>query len=201
MYSLLELEAIRGIALRAYQQGSDGAQIDIFIFFFKVNHWRIHDLRTAALCPYLMLSECFAPCNANEWNPDSKFHWQRLRNPIPVFRNPQHGIQNPRLSSMTLHEAKCFYIFGTHKIWYVFHMFVEMQMGRMFFKRLWNSFYLQFWTNLVGHICRATKAKQTVLAKTAKPLETDVKRNFPPLWNISEFKVRKMITGTFTFFV
>ena len=35
MYSLLELEAIRGIALRAYQQGSDGAQIDIFIFFLK----------------------------------------------------------------------------------------------------------------------------------------------------------------------
>ena len=200
MYSLLEIEAIRAIALRAHQQGFDGPQIDIF-FFFKVNHWRIHDLRTAALCPYPMLSECFAPCNADGWNPDSKFHCQRLRNPIPVFRNLQHGIQNPRLSSMTLHEAKCLYIFGTHKIWYVFHMFVEMQMGQMFFKRLWNSFYLQFWTNLAGHICRATKATQTALAKTATPLETDVKRNLPPLWNISDVEVRKMITGTFTFFV
>ena len=60
-------------------------------------------------------------------------------------------------------------------------MFVEMQLGQMFFKRLWSSFYLQFWTNLVGRICRATKAKQTVLAKTDTPLETDVKKNVPPL--------------------
>ena len=33
----------------------------------------------------------------NDWNPESKFYWQRIRNPAPDFQNPQLGIQNPRL--------------------------------------------------------------------------------------------------------
>ena len=33
----------------------------------------------------------------DDWNPESKFHWQRIRNPAPDFQNPQLGIQNPRL--------------------------------------------------------------------------------------------------------
>ena len=38
---------------------------------------------------------------------------QRIRNPtkdwnrVPRIRNPRHGIQNPRLSWIPLHEAKC----------------------------------------------------------------------------------------------
>ena len=34
-----------------------------------------------------------------DWNPESKFHWQRIRYPGP-------GIQNPRLSWILLHGAK-----------------------------------------------------------------------------------------------
>ena len=39
---------------------------------------------------------------ADDWNPKSlKFHWQRIRNPVPGIWNPQRGIQNPRLSYLT----------------------------------------------------------------------------------------------------
>ena len=36
----------------------------------------------------------------NDWNtyPESKFHWYRIRNPVPAIRNPQREIQNARLS-------------------------------------------------------------------------------------------------------
>ena len=80
---------------------------------------------------------------ANYWNPESKFHWQGIRNPrssdmdsgIPYHdRNPdfrQLGIQNPRLSwkYLTLGEKKSDIhsllkvhldfgaVFGTDKIW------------------------------------------------------------------------------------
>ena len=33
----------------------------------------------------------------NVWNPESKFHWQRIRNPVPGIRNPRRGVQSPRL--------------------------------------------------------------------------------------------------------
>ena len=36
------------------------------------------------------------------WNSESKFHWQRIRNPVPGIRNPRRGIENPRLSSIPL---------------------------------------------------------------------------------------------------
>ena len=36
-------------------------------------------------------------------NPESKFHWQRIRNPVPGIRNPWRGVQNPRLYWMPLH--------------------------------------------------------------------------------------------------
>ena len=32
------------------------------------------------------------------WSSESKFHWQRIRNPVPGIRNPRRGIQNPTLS-------------------------------------------------------------------------------------------------------
>ena len=80
---------------------------------------------------------------ANYWNPESKFHWQGIRNPrssdmdsgIPYHdRNPdfrQLGIQNPRLSwkYLTLGEKKSDIhsllkvhldfgvVFGTNLIW------------------------------------------------------------------------------------
>ena len=36
------------------------------------------------------------------WDSESKFNWQRIRNPVPGIRNPQRGIENPRLSSIPL---------------------------------------------------------------------------------------------------
>ena len=42
----------------------------------------------------------------NDWNPESKLHWQRIRNPVPGIRNQRCGIQNPRLSWIPLLEAK-----------------------------------------------------------------------------------------------
>ena len=39
----------------------------------------------------------------NDWNPESKFHWLKIRNPIPGIRNPLRGIRNPRLSGIPLH--------------------------------------------------------------------------------------------------
>ena len=38
-------------------------------------------------------------------NPQSTFHWQGIQNLVPGVHNPQHGIQNPRLSWITLHGA------------------------------------------------------------------------------------------------
>ena len=37
-----------------------------------------------------------SPDPTNNWNPESKFHWQRIRNPVPGVRNPRCGIQNPK---------------------------------------------------------------------------------------------------------
>ena len=39
------------------------------------------------------------------WNPDSKFHWQRIHNPLPGIRNPRHETQNRRLSWISFHGA------------------------------------------------------------------------------------------------
>ena len=41
---------------------------------------------------------------ANDWNPESKFHLQRLRNQLFGIRNPWRGIQNPRLSWIPTEE-------------------------------------------------------------------------------------------------
>lgn len=55
MYSLLEIEAIRGIALRAHQQGFAGAKIDIFYFFFKL----IIDESMTYVRRRYVLTQCF----------------------------------------------------------------------------------------------------------------------------------------------
>ena len=43
-------------------------------------------------------------------NPESKFHWHRLEsstwNPVPGIRDPLRGIQNPRLYWIPLHGAE-----------------------------------------------------------------------------------------------
>ena len=41
----------------------------------------------------------------NDWDPESKVHWQRIQNPVPGIRNPRRGNQNPRLSWFPLHRA------------------------------------------------------------------------------------------------
>ena len=41
----------------------------------------------------------------NDWNPESKFRWQRIVNPVPE-------IQNPRLSWISLHGARECFILG-----------------------------------------------------------------------------------------
>ena len=41
----------------------------------------------------------------NDWNPESKFLWQRIQNPEPGIRNPLRGVQNPRLSWIPLYGA------------------------------------------------------------------------------------------------
>ena len=33
---------------------------------------------------------------ANDWNSESKFYRQGIRNPVPGIRNPQRGIQNSK---------------------------------------------------------------------------------------------------------
>ena len=40
------------------------------------------------------------------WNPESKFHWQRIRNPLPGIWNPCRGIQNRRLPYVGL--VRCY---------------------------------------------------------------------------------------------
>ena len=42
----------------------------------------------------------------NDWNAESKCHWQRIQNPDPGIWNPRFGTQNPRLSWIPLHGAK-----------------------------------------------------------------------------------------------
>lgn len=32
------------------------------------------------------------------WNPESKLHVEGIWNPVPEIRNPQRGVQHPRLS-------------------------------------------------------------------------------------------------------
>ena len=36
---------------------------------------------------------------ANDWNLESEFHWQGIRNPVPGINNLQRGVQNPIGSS------------------------------------------------------------------------------------------------------
>ena len=40
----------------------------------------------------------------------SKFHWQRIRYPLPGIRNHRRGIQNLRLSWISLHGANCHWL-------------------------------------------------------------------------------------------
>ena len=40
---------------------------------------------------------------SNNWNPESKFYWQWIHNTVLGIWNPQHWIQNPRLSWIILH--------------------------------------------------------------------------------------------------
>ena len=45
-----------------------------------------------------------------DWNQESKFHWQKIRYPLPGIRNPWLGFQNPRLSWIPLYGANCHWI-------------------------------------------------------------------------------------------
>ena len=68
--------------------------------------------------PRLSANRAFEQLGPGFWNaesvisrlkPESKSHWQRIRNPVPEMRNPLCGIQNPesrRLSWIPLHGAK-----------------------------------------------------------------------------------------------
>ena len=49
------------------------------------------------------IREVFAPgiWTPGLWNPESKFHWQVIRNPVPRIWNLHYGIQNPWLSWIT----------------------------------------------------------------------------------------------------
>ena len=46
------------------------------------------------------------PESINDWNPESKFYRQRIRNPVPGVQNARREIQNPRLSWIPLHGAR-----------------------------------------------------------------------------------------------
>ena len=39
------------------------------------------------------------------WNPESKFNWQRIRNPVSKIRNPWRGIQNLGCPWISLHAG------------------------------------------------------------------------------------------------
>ena len=41
----------------------------------------------------------------NDWNLEFSIHQQGMWDWVPGFGNPHRGIQNPRLSWITLHEA------------------------------------------------------------------------------------------------
>ena len=41
----------------------------------------------------------------NDWNPESKSHWERIQNRVPGIWNPRRGIQNPNVSWIPLHWA------------------------------------------------------------------------------------------------
>ena len=45
------------------------------------------------------------PNPAYDSNPESKFHWERIRNPVLGIRNPKREMQNPRLSWINLHGS------------------------------------------------------------------------------------------------
>ena len=51
-------------------------------------------------------SLCLRDPDFQLWKPESKFHWQRIRNPAPGIWNPCRGIQNPRLPYMGL--VRCY---------------------------------------------------------------------------------------------
>ena len=40
------------------------------------------------------------------WNAESKFHWQRIRNQEPGIPNQWRGLQTPRLSCISLHKTR-----------------------------------------------------------------------------------------------
>ena len=51
----------------------------------------------------------------SDWNPKSKFHWQRILNPVPGIRNQRRGIQDPRLFWISLHGVGLRWAFPSPK--------------------------------------------------------------------------------------
>ena len=53
----------------------------------------------------------------NNCNPDSKFHWQRIQNPVPGIQNTRHIIRNPGMSWIPICGMKfCFPNFKSREI-------------------------------------------------------------------------------------
>ena len=74
--------------------------------------------------------------DAGLWNPEyssnnllesgihqSKFHWQKIRNPVSGIRNLCHGIQNPRLSWIHLYWANEKYYTSKIRFIIIFFLF------------------------------------------------------------------------------
>ena len=45
----------------------------------------------------------------NDWTSESKFHWQRIQNPVSGIRNRKRGIQNPRLVLDSITRGNVFF--------------------------------------------------------------------------------------------
>ena len=60
---------------------------------------------TEILCVRLRNSAHDTRNSANHWNPESKFQWQGIQNPVPRIRNPWLGVQNLVLNFLTWGET------------------------------------------------------------------------------------------------
>ena len=55
--------------------------------------------------------------STDDWYPESIFQGQKIRNPVPeTVKNPRRGIQNPKLSWISLHGSKLMQNLGDKQI-------------------------------------------------------------------------------------
>ena len=116
----------------------------------------------------------------NDWNLEFKFHWQGIRNPI-------HGIQDPRLSWITLHGVAWFsdvprffrgpFRFPPSPVWYTLCevLFMTSEPSSIFTNQSACTIFWEVWNvwNVISHTLSQIKMAMWTMCKVSiEPCKT-----------------------------